>query len=193
MKPLKHYYLVTIIFSLISATSFAQDGQSDKNAKISIMGGVNLATINEESASNITAFYAGIAKEIKLVPLLRFQTGLLYVRNGANLNNSTFTIDYLQVPALLKIKLGPAYVMTGFTGSVRVGGKVETDGVTEELDSDVFSGFDYGTQFGAGFNFLIFGIEARYNWGLSEIVKKGFGIDYNHRYFELGLKIRLPF
>ena len=58
-------------------------------------------------------------------------------------NNSTFTIDYLQVPALLKIKLGPAYVMTGFTGSVRVGGKVETDGVTEELDSDVFSGFNF--------------------------------------------------
>ena len=109
MKPLKHYYLVTIIFSLITATSLAQDGQSDKNAKISIMGGVNLATINEESASNITAFYAGIAKEIKLVPLLRFQTGLLYVRNGANLNNSTFTIDYLQVPALLKIKLGQPF------------------------------------------------------------------------------------
>ena len=40
MKTLKHYYLVTIIFSLITATSSAQDGQSDKNAKISIIGGL---------------------------------------------------------------------------------------------------------------------------------------------------------
>lgn len=181
----------TIILSSIAFFGSAQNEKGEGKAKIGITGGFNFASINESNTDGLTAFYAGIYKDFKLVPLFKFQTGLLYVRNGASIGDMDIRLDYLTLPALLKIKIGPMYATTGFTGSVRVGASSKIDDEVEKLDADDLNWYDLGAQLGVGVKILFIGVEARYNWGLAHVLKESSNVDYNNRYFHLGLTVNL--
>ena len=132
--------------------------------------------------------------EQKIVPSFRTQSGLLFVRNGfvaeeAGVNVET-RLDYIQIPVIAKVKVGPVYGLGGITGGYRVGATSVVNDVKTKLKKENLNRLDFGAQVGFGFKVLFFGIEGRYNWGLSNVSKVE-GQDFKNKYFQLGVHFML--
>lgn len=186
---LKKSLLIGLVLFVVSFASNAQEEKKDKDGpkrNYGVGAGVNFGTINESKTGGITSFYGSFIVNQKLVPFFKLQTGLTYLRTGAILevdDDAELTLDYLQVPLLLRVKLGPVFLLTGVTGALRVGQSYDGD---LDLKGDDFKGHDFTSQLGAGFKFANFTIEGRYNWGKTNILKDSDGVDYHNRYFQLG-------
>ncbi len=189
------------LFLLISLIGLSQESEN-KNAdsgtvngratKTGLIGGLNFTSNTNPDIKITTAYYFGAVRDIQLAPLFKFQTGLCYIRNGGSLKNDPYKLrlNYLQIPTLFKVKIGRFYGLTGLTTSYRVAA-VYTDGEEEyKADKKRFKRFDFGFQLGGGFKLLFFNVEARYNWGLSNIVKEGTD-EINNRYLQLGVNVML--
>ena len=128
----------------------------------------------------------------RIVPFFKFQTGLTYLRNGATIDaddDATLTLDYIQIPTLLRIKLGPIFLLTGFTSAVKVGQDYTGD---FDISNGDIKGYDFTSQLGGGFKFANFTVEGRYNWGKTNIYQgEGATTDYHSRYFQLGVTMML--
>ena len=183
--------LISLLFSF--SFSYAQDEKKeDKDGPKQNYGfaaGANFATIQESGASDITTFYGGIIYDRKIVPFFKFRSGITYLRNGATMDGEQLTIDYIQIPALLKIKVGPLYGLMGVTAAAKVGQNNTGD---KEIENGDIKGYDFGSHFGLGFKILFFSIEGKYTWGQTNIAAKSGPIDYNNRNFQLGLTMMLP-
>lgn len=185
--------VVLIMTSFISFTSFSQeDKKEDKDGPKQNFGfaaGANFAIIEEPGSKDVTTFYGGVIYDRKIVPFFKFRSGLTYLRNGVSFDNEQLTIDYLQIPALLKIKVGPVYGLMGFTGAVKLGSN-STSGL-DVKNSDIKS-YDFGSQVGLGFKILFFSIEGKYTWGKTNIANNSGPIDYHNRNFQIGMTMMLP-
>jgi hypothetical protein len=187
---------LTIFFLLISGLTFSQEDEPTKQGRIyriGLVGGANFTSNTNPEVKTTTAYYFGAINDMQIAPSLKFQSGLWYVRNGGTLKDKPYKLrlNYIQIPTLAKVKIGPIYALTGFTTSYRVAA-VFVDGDDEiKANKNNFKRFDFGFQLGGGFKTLFFSVEARYNWGLSNIVKDGSG-DFKNRYFQLGVNVMLP-
>ena len=191
---MKTVFAISLLLS--SLFSFSQFGDGDKNGQLGLLGGWNYANIKASGlqTKNHNGFYAGVLWEHKIVPLVRVQSGLLFVQNGYSLEgipNADFTtLNYLQLPVIAKLKLGPVYALGGITSALRVGGATNfADGTSEKVSSDDYKSYDFGAQVGLGFQFLIIGIEARYTWGLTNIAQQGVAV--NNQAFSVGAHLHL--
>ena len=90
--------------------------------------------------------------------------------------NSTvrFNLNYLDLPVLAVIKLGPsAEIHAGGYASYLVSANINYSGNvgngTDRIDRDQLKSFDYGLAGGFGLNFGPVQVGARYNYGLVKI------------------------
>jgi hypothetical protein len=95
---------------------------SQAHAQFGIKGGINEAVLTGrvgEDATYKTYFHAGIFYEQKLIGPLSIQPELLYslqgsqLKGAATVTNYTTQLNYIQVPVLLKVTIGPIYVEGG--------------------------------------------------------------------------------
>lgn len=95
---------------------------SQAHAQFGIKGGLNEAVLTGrvgEDATYKTYFHAGVFYEQKLIGPLSIQPELLYSLQGSQLKgattvtNYTTQLNYIQVPVLLKVTIGPVYVEGG--------------------------------------------------------------------------------
>jgi hypothetical protein len=183
-----------ILLFALSTCTFAQFND-DKKGQLGILGGWNCSNISAAELQSTTSngFYGGLIWEHKIIPLIRMQSGLLFVQNGYSLEGlpdyKYTTLNYLQVPIIAKLKVGPVYFMGGLTSALRVGGAAKYEDETIKVTSDDFKSYDFGAQVGLGFQILIIGIEARYTWGLTDIANSG--AEINNQAFSLGAHIHL--
>lgn len=120
--------------------------------------------------------------------LVTFEPEVLYVRMGAQYDADPttrfqFLLDYVQVPVLLKLNIIPGGAIRPFIsggaygsflvntkGRVLVGGNV----IKEENVDNLYEDFDMGLVGGAGlgvkFPRFLISVEARYNYGLLNIM-----------------------
>jgi hypothetical protein len=193
-QSIKTLILLVMTMAMSSVMFGQKDDDDGKGGKPGLLLGVNLANVDGVDATNKTGFYGGVLWEQKLVPILRLQSGLVYVQNGFKTETagieSLTKLNYLQVPVIAKVKILAFYGLAGFTGGYRVAASNVTNDVKVKIESDQLNRFDFGAQVGLGFKILFFGIEGRYNWGLSNISKAD-GVDYNNRYFQLGVHFML--
>ena len=174
MKNLNIIISISILL-MATTTSFSQDKSDDKEAKV---GGIRLGWNYSQyfndgnqlaGTEDYSSFYAGIFKEKKIgLPLLHFGAGIEYYQNAAKINDDNKRVlHYIGVPVYLKAKLGPAFALTGFAPSFKVGEKNYILG--KEMDPAQKSHwFDAPFFLGAGVKIAIFTIEARYHWGTIE-------------------------
>jgi len=156
-------------------------------AGIGIKGGFSLARFAQES--NVPPsfdwedlpFFAGGLSFGSGFGFVGLQTEILYVRMGGK--NEAISLenrfDYIQLPVLLKLIIIPG----GPVRPVIYGGGygaylIKAKGLlgTEEADlTDGYERFDYGLVAGAGLEFKLavvgLSVEARYNYGLSNVIK----------------------
>ena len=159
---------------LIAAISTASYGQAGCSA--GIKGGLNFASIDHESASEIydtrTGYNVGAFVNIK-IQRIGIQPELMFSSQGSTLDLSSETIhkfNYLNIPVVLKfypvdflsLQAGPQF---GFlTSAKEVVDNISQDIKTIYKDSDLSLILGIGLELPFGLN-----IDGRYNVGISDI------------------------
>lgn len=191
MKNKTMFKVVALVFLCIGSLNLrAQD--SDKPAKAGIRAGWNYSAMFNDGdilrgTDHKNAFYLGVFKEKKVIPFLRFGSGLEYMNNGYKLsNNGERDIHYMSIPLYLKVKLGPLYA-TGGTGlNFKVAESLPESALLDPLNNEKTDFFDMPLQLGAGVKVLMFAIEARYNWGMFDV-----NDGVSNQYLQVGLTLSL--
>lgn len=159
--------IVAVIALFIGTTAFSQ------SIDLGIKAGMNFASITDASnLSNKTGFQAGVFGGIKFTDKVGIQADILYSQQGAKFDFGKFDLDYINIPIVLKyylvqglnLQAGPQF---GFV----VKDDIETDNNGGGSTKFSAENADVSGVVGAGYDFpLGLRVDARYNFGLTEIV-----------------------
>jgi len=152
---------------LITTLTFAQKGGG-----FGVKGGVNynsngdfdnnFENITENPSKNV-GFHVGVFGKIDL-GVLYIRPEALYTRTQSEYNSGDLKISKLDAPLLVGIDiLGPITVFAGPSLQYILDNEFEGFELEEAMDR-----FTVGAQIGAGLNFESFGIDVRYERGLSK-------------------------
>jgi hypothetical protein len=185
----------TLLILLISMGLFAQDKNHD-NKLMGVRAGWQYSGIYNDGAlpegsDPLSSFYAGFFKEIKLIPLLRFDAGIEYAPVGISDSDSDskIVLHYLSVPLNLRVKLGPVYALGGAAANFRLAEKWTIAGESYTPEDDMKSNvFDVPLYLGLGVKILFLSIDARYYWGMIDIYDNSDGSSKS-QYLQIGASV----
>ncbi len=188
MNVMKKRYLLFVFaaaFSLIIADLQAQEKKGDRVGGLRF--GFHASQLSKDGnkwGDPVQSFYVGFARDNQVMPLLHLGTGLEYFKNGVKLTDGIQRdFHYVSIPLNVKLKLGPAFALTGFAPSFKVAERYVTDGSSEKPSDDMKAEwFDIPFFVGAGVKIWMLSLEARYHWGMMEVTD-----GYKSQYFQLGL------
>ena len=183
---MKKIILLISLSILVSVTVMGQLGVRAGGA-FAQQSGNSQATYSEAYLSN---FQFGIFTYKDIIPLLKLRIGLDYIPKGTNWESgssySQKQINYIELPVLARVKLGPIYGLGGFYGGYAIGGKNKLNTSGDETETDIdfdasnLSRWDYGMKFGLGFQLGLGPIHAfaelDYSFGLNNL-NTGVGTD----------------
>ena len=169
---------------LIALTIF---GLTQANAQnFGFKGGYNYSSFNGEVAKDntlkgLSGFYVGALLELPLGDVLSLQPEVIYSRQGAAWEQKNILgefkkdlkLDYLNIPVMAKVNLGPLFLQGGvqfgfLVGKPEVSYTRGAQRVTEKVDKDAYASFDFGVGAGLGVNLSQhFFVEARYTHSLT--------------------------
>jgi hypothetical protein len=132
MKNSYSVLALVVIFTFISVELFAQKkGGGDRVGGIRLGYHVSQFYDGGESVGDpMESFYIGLFRDTKVLPLLYFGTGLEYYKNGTKMVDYERDLHYLSIPLDLKLKLGPVFLLTGFSPSFKVAERIIEDGIS---------------------------------------------------------------
>ncbi len=174
---MKKITLLLVFITTISISSFAQLG---------VKAGMNFAKMTDAD-NTLNNLQAGVFMDKDFIPLIKIRVGLDYSPKGAafesSLMNSSTQINYLELPVLVKVKLGPLYGLGGVYGAYAMNGTstVTVAGVETEsdLNFDNISRWDAGMKFGLGAQFKLgpLGafVQGAYSFGFNDLNTSGMG------------------
>jgi hypothetical protein len=185
---MKKYFIAIMSAMLITGAGMAQ------NVNFGIKGGLNLYNISHDTNDAYeqkTGFHFGILAHIHLAKQFAMQPEIVYSVQGAKYtvgNTETdINLDYVNVPVLFqymfdngfRLQAGP---QVGFLNKA----KSRTNDVNTVI-KDNFEPIEFALALGVGYVHPPsgFGIDARYNAGLSTISKNG--ADSYNRGIQLGV------
>ena len=220
---MKKLSLVCVLLCLFVTASFAQ-------MTIIPKAGISYATVSstddmldgaDKPKSKIGAVI-GAALEIGISENIAVQPELLYHQKGAKdeyeedgySSSSTYTLNYFEVPILLKAKFGNFYAVVGPSVGFGIGGKEKWEwegfGYSDSGESDIKfgdepdgyqgedlyldNGTDFGVQAGLGAKLGPVVVEIRYGHGLTDINDKpsGFPGDWSNKNRSLQFTVGFP-
>ena len=169
---------------LIALTIF---GLTQANAQnFGFKGGYNYSSFNGDVAKDntlkgLSGFYVGALLELPLGDVISIQPEVIYSRQGAAWEQKNILgefkkdlkLDYLNIPVMAKVNLGPLFLQGGvqfgfLVGKPEVSYTRGAQRVTEKVDKDAYASFDFGV--GAGLGVYLsqhFFVEARYTHSLT--------------------------
>jgi Outer membrane protein beta-barrel domain len=159
--------VVKIMFFSLCLIAFTSTMQAQK---VGIRAGINISNVSGDADTKpLTGFYAGVFKEITLMPELLFlQPELQYSMQGYKIGDTKVSLGYLNIPVLAKVYVAKTISLEA---GPQIGFKVN-DNVDVPEGGNEIKTFDTAFVGGLGWNFPFgLGINARYAMGLSEIVK----------------------
>ena len=166
-----------------------------------VKAGYNYSTFRGETSSistieGLSGFYIGGLVDLPISDVLSIQPELIFSRQGValrqeikgfgfnvSINNADIRLDYLNIPVMAKVNLGPLFlqggVQFGFLVSKPKVNRLTNTSLFTLLDKDSYNSFDFGVGVGLGFNFnRRFFAEARYTHSLTNV------FDPNDDYFK---------
>lgn len=185
--------VIMAAFALSSATMFAQ--QAVGTWSVTPKVGMNIANITDGNGDPRIGLVAGGEVEYQVTDMVSVTAGALYSMQGAkdktNGITTTVRLDYINVPILanvyvakgLAVKLG---IQPGFNGYA----KVNAEGYGKEVSVDIKDAIktvDISIPVGISYEYMNFVIDARYNWGLTN-VSKNKTLEYGDEYIDFGGK-----
>lgn len=172
------------------------------------MVGMTIANITDGGADSKIGLAAGIEAEFGVAEKFGVTVGAVYSMQGAkasfggyndydygygtdgfSYNTSVkLNIDYINVPILANYYLAPGFaIKAGIQPGFKVSSKVKAGGVEIDFDQlgegDIKS-VDFSIPVGLSYEYSGFVIDARYNWGLTELLD---GSDSKNSVFMISL------
>lgn len=190
MKYLKNKYSL-ILGLLVIGVMFININTARAQLKYGVKVGGSFANVNgvNYDRSARTGFLIGAYADFSLPnsPVV-IQPELLYSQKGYKANNVstfagsydiTYKLDYLEVPVLAKLSFGNSgsltpHVYAGPYLGFNITHKAEAQGKSSNISQNI-SSTDFGFVGGAGVTVSGFDIGARYEAGLSKLVKNSDG------------------
>lgn len=176
---MKTKFLVAIALMAISATVSAQE--------FGVKGGLNLYKIGVDAGDKTDlkpGFHLGVLAHIHMSDQFALQPELVYSMQGAKTENDgddwSVNLNYVNIPLMFqymfdngfRIQAGP---QLGFLASA----KNKADGNSVDV-KDGYNSIEFGIPFGVGYiSPSGFGVDARYNLGLSNINEDNDSKAYN--------------
>ncbi len=170
---MKKLFFITAIIS----GSFIANAQ---HVQFGLKGGLNVATVNIDNSNlnvdpRISAHVGGLAhihlsKEFAIQPELTFSGQGYQVNGTGNNSDQHVNLSYINLPVLLQYMFESGFrIETGPQLGLLVGAKYKVGSVETDI-KDSFKKVDIGWGLGLGYITKSgFGIDARYNLGLSKI------------------------
>jgi hypothetical protein len=158
--------LITAI--LITCAASAQHGNSPSgHVNLGIKSGINMYNIHNDDNTKydqMTGYYFGLFGHIHLNSQWAIQPELVYSNQGAKNGDIKYTLDYINVPVLLQYMFDNGFRLQA---GPQLGFLVSADNIVD------LNPIDFGVGIGASYVVPStgFGIDARYNLGLSNINK----------------------
>ncbi|WP_299252064.1 porin family protein [uncultured Aquimarina sp.] len=150
---MKKLFLLAIALIGFTTISNAQ------SFKFGVKGGVNFSNINGDTNLDAkTGFHIGAVAQLGIADKFAIQPEILYSAQGAD----NVDIDYVNVPILFKYKF---LKFLSFEAGPQFGVVVNDDFQFGEPES-----FDVSGAAGAGVEFGKFFAQARYNFGLTNVI-----------------------
>ncbi|MDN6281236.1 MAG: PorT family protein [Psychroflexus sp.] len=183
--------MLTVVFTLGAIVTSNAQADSDL-VQIGAKGGVNFATVagdDFDSPDSRTSFNAGLVAEVPYSERFSLQAEVFYSGQGFKVDDINFgdlnidtdkveyQLDYIQVPLLAKFYLIEGLnIYAGPQIGFKVNEKIDYEaGGSTDVDDTLFpeaQDFDFSGTVGAGYKFDNgFFVDARYNYGFSDLVK----------------------
>jgi hypothetical protein len=186
---MKLYVTVAVAAMMMTSAVSAQ------HVNIGIKGGLNLYNIHNDNGTKYDmkpGFNAGLIGHIHLAPQLALQPEIVYSAQGAkstalNVENK-INLGYINVPVLVQYMFDNGFrLQAGPQVGFLVSAKQEIGSVKTDI-KDNLNTVDFGLGAGVGYVHVPsgFGVDARYNLGLSNINEAGPAKSSN-RGFQLGV------
>lgn len=186
---MKFYFNSVVIAILMAGTVSAQ------HVNIGIKGGLNVFNINNENGIKYdpkVGFHLGLLGHIHLAKQWALQPELVYSAQGAKFNignvETRYNLGYINVPVLFQYMFDNGFrLQAGPQVGFLVSAKSETNGNNTDIKNS-FEKVDFALGVGAGYvnPKTGFGIDARYNLGVSNI-NKNTSVNSTNRGFQLGV------
>lgn len=179
-----------LVAATVAANAQSEVGTFTLQPKV----GLSLSNIAGEENNGLKAgFVAGVEGEYQVSPLIGLSAGLSYQMQGCTYDDAVVTVagisnggkdmktslEYINIPILanfyvaknfaLKVGIQPGFLVSAKSKGTAVALNNETD-----YDDDIKDGcktFDFSIPVGASYQISDFVIDARYNWGLTNIYK----------------------
>lgn len=175
-----------------------------QKVNIGLKGGLNLASVsdseNEDDVSSRLGYHAGLFFNIPVSPQISVQPEAVYSSQGAKYDLGTggddlqLALNYINIPVMVQANVGRGFyaqvgpqlgILTSVSDKV---GDTELGVVSK----DDFKSTDISLGFGVGFKGLSgFGLDARYNLGLTNINNSGQSANIKNNVFQVGLMLQL--
>ena len=168
-----------------------------------VKAGYNYSTLSGETSSistieGLSGFYIGGLVELPISNVLSIQPELIFSRQGVDLrqglknlsirtDTSEIRLDYLNIPIMAKVNLGPIFleggVQFGFlVNKPKVDSYIANVYLRNLLDKDSYNSFDFGVGAGLGVKLnQHFFVETRYTYSLTNV------FDSNDKHFKSSL------
>ena len=186
---MKTYFSVALAAILIAGSASAQ------KVNIGIKGGLNVYNIKNESNGYYdpkTGFNLGLLGHIHLAKQWAFQPELVYSGQGAKYTNNgvetKINLDYINIPLLVQYMFDNGFrLQAGPQVGILAGARSTTGNESVKIKDNLQSG-DFAFSLGGGYvnPATGFGIDARYNIGLSNINENS-ATKSTNRGFQVGL------
>jgi hypothetical protein len=182
MKTMK--FLIGMIAALlITGTASAQHSSSPRGkVNLGVKAGINMYKISSDDNTaydQITGFHLGMIGHIHLDSQWAVQPELVYSSQGAKIGDTDQKLDYINIPILLQYMFDNGFRLQA---GPQLGFLVRAD------NKSAMNSIDLGL--GLGVSYVVpstgFGVDARYNYGLSNINKDDDVKSFN-RGVQLGL------
>ena len=166
-----------IFISLQFAAILIAGAASAQHVNVGIKGGLNLYTINNDNNSNYdtkAGFHAGLIGHIHLARQFALQPELVYSVQGAKYTvtgvDTKLNLGYINLPVMFQYMFDNGFrLQAGPQVGFLINAKVETNNSKTDV-KDNFKTVDFALGAGVGYVSLSgFGVDARYNLGLSDI------------------------
>lgn len=139
----------------------------------------DMATIREEAKNTIHwGAFARLGNKVYLQPEMLFmkRSGLL-LNPAIGASEQTINLRTIDIPVLLGVKVADlkvtnVRVFAGPVASLTIDRQLETQNWDEALTKDDIRGANWGLQFGAGADVLMFTADLRYEVGMSDFSKR---------------------
>lgn len=175
----------------VNSSSYNQkaDVKEDRfRSKLGVKGGLNLSNlyIDDVDDSHMKeGFHVGLYSKMNIAGPFSLQPEFMYTRKGAevtynraDLQDVDYSLDYLELPLLLRLDIGGVNIHAGPYASYLMDVETKAEDrrgnqVIIEEDEGLFHSVDYGLSGGIGLEWRALDMGVRYNYGLRDVGYNG--------------------